>query len=105
MKSSYDCRDQIKGADVKSEGKRRWCGRWRGISAGATDGRASVHGHIATSNVRMISQGASESKMSFMIDEEDADEGGCVRCHAAFFQDPDPDIFDWKRETVLASRS
>ncbi len=44
------------------------------------------HPHI---NVRMISQGASEINMSFMIDEEDADEA--VRSlHAAFFKDPDP---------------
>jgi aspartate kinase len=41
----------------------------------------------------MISQGASEINMSFMIDEDDADEA--VRSlHAAFFQDPDPNIFD-----------
>jgi aspartate kinase len=44
-------------------------------------------------NVRMISQGASEINMSFMIEEDDADEA--VRLlHAAFFQDPDPAIFD-----------
>ena len=43
--------------------------------------------------IRMISQGASEINMSFMIDEDDADEA--VRSlHAAFFQDPDPTIFD-----------
>ena len=41
----------------------------------------------------MISQGASEINMSFMIDEDDADEA--VRSlHAAFFKDPDPAIFD-----------
>jgi aspartate kinase len=41
----------------------------------------------------MISQGASEINMSFMIDEDDADEA--VRSlHTAFFQDPDPAIFD-----------
>jgi len=43
--------------------------------------------------IRMISQGASEINMSFMIEEDDADEA--VRLlHAAFFQDPDPTIFD-----------
>jgi aspartate kinase len=43
--------------------------------------------------VRMISQGASEINMSFMIDEDDVDEA--VRSlHAAFFVDPDPEIFD-----------
>jgi aspartate kinase len=41
----------------------------------------------------MISQGASEINMSFMIDEDDVDEA--VRSlHAAFFVDPDPEIFD-----------
>ena len=41
----------------------------------------------------MISQGASEINMSFMIEEDDADEA--VRSlHAAFFKDPDPAIFD-----------
>ena len=55
-------------------------------------GRAGLqrHPHI---NVRMISQGASEINMSFMIDEDDADEA--VRSlHAAFFKNPDPAIFD-----------
>jgi aspartate kinase len=41
----------------------------------------------------MISQGASEINMSFMIEEDDVDEA--VRSlHAAFFVDPDPEIFD-----------
>jgi aspartate kinase len=43
--------------------------------------------------VRMISQGASEINMSFMIEEDDADEA--VRSlHAAFFKDADPSVFD-----------
>jgi aspartate kinase len=43
--------------------------------------------------VRMISQGASEINMSFMIDEDDVDEA--IRSlHAEFFSDPDPTIFD-----------
>ena len=47
-------------------------------------------GHV---NVRMISQGASEINMSFMIEEEDVEEA--VRAlHAAFFSSPDPEIFD-----------
>ena len=41
----------------------------------------------------MISQGASEINMSFMIEEEDVEEA--VRSlHRHFFQDPDPEIFD-----------
>ncbi len=47
-------------------------------------------GHV---NVRMISQGASEINMSFMIEEDDVPEA--VRSlHAAFFTEPDPEIFD-----------
>jgi aspartate kinase len=41
----------------------------------------------------MISQGASEINMSFMIEEDDVEEA--VRSlHQHFFQDPDPEIFD-----------
>jgi aspartate kinase len=41
----------------------------------------------------MISQGASEINMSFMIDEEDVEEA--VRSlHKVFFADADPTIFD-----------
>jgi aspartate kinase len=54
---------------------------------------AQVFAAIRHINVRMISQGASEINMSFMIDEDDADEA--VRSlHATFFKDPDPAIFD-----------
>jgi aspartate kinase len=52
----------------------------------------------------MISQGASEINMSFMIDEDDADQA--VRSlHAAFFQDPDPTIFDIEARRVKAASS
>jgi aspartate kinase len=56
-------------------------------------------------NVRMISQGASEINMSFMIDEDDVEEA--VRSlHAEFFQDPDPAIFDVEaRDQRLAARA
>jgi aspartate kinase len=41
--------------------------------------------------------------MSFMIDEDDADEA--VRSlHAAFFKDPDPAIFDVKARKPAAKR-
>jgi aspartate kinase len=54
-------------------------------------------------NIRMISQGASEINMSFMIDEDDADEA--VRSlHAEFFENPDPEIFDVEaRRSATAS--
>ena len=53
------------------------------------DSQAAIS-HI---NIRMISQGASEINMSFMIEEDQADEAVCL-LHVAFFQDPDPAIFD-----------
>lgn len=60
-------------------------------------GHAGISGKVFTAiehvNVRMISQGASEINMSFMIEEEDVEEA--VRSlHRAFFTGPDPAIFD-----------
>ncbi len=44
-------------------------------------------------NVRMISQGASEINMSFMIEEADVEDA--VRSlHSCFFREPDPAVFD-----------
>jgi len=54
---------------------------------------ARVFQAIRHVNVRMISQGASEINMSFMIEEDDVEEA--VRSlHEEFFADPDPEIFD-----------
>jgi aspartate kinase len=54
---------------------------------------AQVFNAVKHVNVRMISQGASEINMSFMIDEENVEEA--VRSlHKAFFTDPDPAVFD-----------
>jgi aspartate kinase len=62
---------------------------------------AQVFNAIRHINVRMISQGASEINMSFMIEEDDAEEA--VRSlHAAFFKEPDPAIFDVKARTVAS---
>jgi len=60
-------------------------------------GHAGIAGKVFTAvghvNVRMISQGASEINMSFMIEEEDAAEA--IRSlHRTFFADPDGNIFD-----------
>jgi aspartate kinase len=87
------CAELSKIADVKMEGhKALIClvgediRRRNGIA-----GRLfSAISHI---NVRMISQGASEINMSFMIEEEDVEEA--VRSlHTAFFSNPDETIFD-----------
>lgn len=85
--------DLSKLADVKYEGKKALVCMVGEDIRGQNGMAAQVFTAIRHINVRMISQGASEINMSFMIDEEDADEA--VRSlHAVFFQNPDPDIFD-----------
>jgi aspartate kinase len=80
-------------ADVKYEGKKALVCLVGEDIRGQNGIAAQVFNAIRHINVRMISQGASEINMSFMIEEEDADEA--VRSlHAAFFQNPDPAIFD-----------
>ena len=54
---------------------------------------AKVFDAVKHVNIRMISQGASEINMSFMIDEKDVEEA--VRSlHDVFFANPDPTVFD-----------
>jgi aspartate kinase len=85
--------DLGKLADVKYEGRKALVCMVGDDIRGRSGMAAQVFTAISHINVRMISQGASEINMSFMIDEDDADEA--VRAlHAAFFQDPDPAIFD-----------
>ena len=71
-------------------------------------GRSGISSRVFSAirhvNVRMISQGASEINMSFMIEEEDAEEA--VRSlHAAFFKEPDPAIFDVEARKQLTVNS
>jgi aspartate kinase len=85
--------DLGKLADVKYEGRKALVCMVGDDIRGRNGMAAQVFTAIRHINVRMISQGASEINMSFMIDEDDADEA--VRSlHATFFQDPDPAIFD-----------
>jgi aspartate kinase len=80
-------------ADVKYEGKKALVCMVGEDIRGQNGIAAQVFSAISHINVRMISQGASEINMSFMIDEDDADEA--VRSlHSAFFQNPDPAVFD-----------
>ncbi|HWG20961.1 MAG TPA: lysine-sensitive aspartokinase 3 [Terracidiphilus sp.] len=89
-------------ADVKYEGKKALVCLVGEDIRGQSGMAAQVFGAIRHINVRMISQGASEINMSFMIDEDDADEA--VRSlHAAFFQDPDPEIFDVEARKAAVS--
>ena len=80
-------------ADVTYEGKKALVCLVGEDIRGQNGIAAQVFSAIKHINVRMISQGASEINMSFMIEEDDADEA--VRSlHAAFFNDPDPSVFD-----------
>jgi len=82
-------------ADVTYEGKKALVCMVGEDIRGQNGIAAQVFNAIRHINVRMISQGASEINMSFMIEEDDADEA--VRSlHAAFFREPDPSIFDVK---------
>jgi aspartate kinase len=80
-------------ADVKYEGRKALVCMVGEDIRGQHGIAAQVFNAVRHINVRMISQGASEINMSFMIEEDDAEEA--VRSlHAAFFKDPDPAIFD-----------
>jgi aspartate kinase len=54
---------------------------------------ARVFKAVGDINVRMISQGASEINMTFVVDESDAPEA-VRRLHAEFFAEVDPEVFD-----------
>jgi len=85
--------DLSKMADVKYEGKKALVCMVGDDIRGQNGIAAQVFSAVRHINVRMISQGASEINMSFMIEEDDADE--TVRSlHAAFFKNPDPTVFD-----------
>ena len=63
---------------------------------------AQVFAAVSHVNIRMISQGASEINMSFMINEEDVEEA--VRSlHKKFFVAPDPTIFDVEARPVTSN--
>ena len=97
--------DLSKLADVKYEGKKALVCMVGEDIRGQNGIAAQVFNAVRHVNVRMISQGASEINMSFMIEEDDAEEA--VRSlHAAFFQEPDPAVFDVAaRKQLLASSS
>ena len=54
---------------------------------------AQVFDAVKDINVRMISQGASEINMSFVVDEADVP-GAIQRLHTRFFSEVDPEVFD-----------
>jgi aspartate kinase len=95
--------DLSKLADVTYEGRKALICMVGGNIRGQNGIAAQVFHAVRHINVRMISQGASEINMSFMIDEDDVDEA--VRSlHAAFFVDPDPDTFDVAARNAAATK-
>jgi len=80
-------------ADVKYEGQKALVCLVGEDIRGQNGMAAQVFAAVKHVNVRMISQGASEINMSFMIEEEDVDEA-VKSLHAAFFAEPDPSVFD-----------
>lgn len=84
--------DLAKLADVKYEGRKAIvC--LVGDNLRETPGVAGrVFGELADVKIRMISQGASEINLTFVI-EEDAVPGVVQRLHRTFFSDLDPEVF------------
>jgi len=79
-------------ADVKYEGRKAIvC--LVGENIRETPGiAAKVFGAVSDINVRMISQGASEINITFVIDEDDVPKA-VRQLHDVFFADPDPEVF------------
>jgi aspartate kinase len=98
------CAELAKMADVKMEGHKALVCLVGEDIRGHNGIAGQVFSAIRHVNVRMISQGASEINMSFMIDEEDVEEA--VRSlHAHFFADPDETIFDVTNRVQLKSQA
>ena len=84
--------DLAKLADVKYEGARQssaWSAR---ICARRRGSPRSVFGELEDVKIRMISQGASEINLTFVIEEDDVP-NVVQRLHRTFFSDLDPEVF------------
>ena len=98
------CAELAKIADVKMEGHKALVCLVGEDIRGHNGIAGQVFSAISHVNVRMISQGASEINMSFMIDEEDVEEA--VRSlHKYFFADPDETVFDVTNRVQLESQA
>jgi aspartate kinase len=94
--------DLGKLADVKYEGHKALICMVGENIRGQNGIAAQVFAAIRHVNVRMISQGASEINMSFMIEDSDVEEA--VRSlHRYFFQDPDAEVFDVAARDAMVS--
>ena len=85
--------DLAKLADVKYEGRKAIvC--LVGESLRETPGIAArVFGELSDLKIRMISQGASEINLTFVVEEDDVP-GVVRRLHESFFSELDPAVFD-----------
>jgi aspartate kinase len=93
------CAELGKIADVKLEGHKALICMVGEDIRGHNGMAGRVFSAIRHINVRMISQGASEINMSFMIEESDVEEA--IRSlHAEFFVDPDPTVFDTEARVI-----
>jgi aspartate kinase len=98
------CAELAKIADVKMEGHKALVCLVGEDIRGHNGIAGQVFSAISHVNVRMISQGASEINMSFMIDEEDVEEA--VRSlHNHFFANPDETVFDVTNRVQLESKA
>jgi aspartate kinase len=95
--------DLSKLADVKYEGRKALVCLVGEDIRGHSGVAARLFNAIKHINVRMISQGASEINMSFMINEEDVEEA--VRSlHTKFFSSPDATVFDVEARALTAAQ-
>ena len=92
------CADLGKIADVKYEGRKALICLVGEDIRGHSGIAAQVFTAVSHINLRMISQGASEINMSFMIDEEDVEEA-VQSLHRRFFTNPDATVFDTTSRT------
>ncbi|HZY61631.1 MAG TPA: lysine-sensitive aspartokinase 3 [Edaphobacter sp.] len=97
------CEELGKIADVKYEGHKALVCLVGEDIRGHNGIAGQVFSAVSHVNVRMISQGASEINMSFMINEEDVDEA--VRSlHKYFFANPDETVFDVDARVAVESK-
>ncbi|MCU1225961.1 MAG: aspartate kinase [Edaphobacter sp.] len=98
------CAELAKIADVKMEGHKALVCLVGEDIRGHNGIAGRVFSAVSHVNLRMISQGASEINMSFMIDEEDVEEA--VRSlHRVFFADPDASVFDVTARVQVESKA
>ena len=98
------CEELGKIADVKYEGRKALVCLVGEDIRGHNGIAGQVFSAVSHINVRMISQGASEINMSFMIDEDDVEEA--VRSlHQKFFVSPDETVFDVAARVPIAVKA